>query len=139
MLPNLPILHWWRNKKKKNMRNCWDIPNLLELQFNNKYWQVKETKNGTFYLYAAYYDVRKAQRPPCFDGVQVLCLENILMNLKVNSSEPELRPGAHGPSVRILGMIDRWKPNVTTHCKLWFDNNGPPVLSNVTGPDRNKV
>ena len=44
------------------MRNCWKIPNLLDLHFNNKYWQVKETKNGTFYLYAAYYDVRKAQR-----------------------------------------------------------------------------
>ena len=62
MLPNLPIFHWLANRNKKVMRNCWKIPNLLDLHFNNKYWQVKETKNGTFYLYAAYYDVRKAQR-----------------------------------------------------------------------------
>ena len=56
--------------------------------------------------------------------------------IKFASSEPELRPGGQGASVRILGMIDRLKPNVTTHCKLWFDNNGPPVFSNVTGRKR---
>ena len=65
MLPNIPIVHWWRNKEKQEMRNCWKIPNILELHFHNQYWQVKETKNGTFYLYAAYYDVRKAQSRGC--------------------------------------------------------------------------
>ena len=55
------------------MRNCWQTPNILELHFNNKYWQVKETKNGTFYLYAAYYDVRKAQRlPECLARPQLV-------------------------------------------------------------------
>ena len=58
-LPNLPILHWWENKDKNVSEICWKVPNLIDLKYNNKYWQVKETSNGTFYLYAAYYDVRK--------------------------------------------------------------------------------
>ena len=90
MLPNLPILHWWTNRGNKEKlkidgkgRNCWKIPDILDLHFNNKYWQVKETKNGTFYLYAAYYDVRKAQR-------HIVIGENFTK--KVYSFEPELRP-----------------------------------------------
>ena len=58
-LPNLPILHWSENKDKNVSEICWKVPNLIDLKYNNKYWQVKETSNGTFYLYAAYYDVRK--------------------------------------------------------------------------------
>ena len=59
MLPNIPIFHWRENKDKKVAENCWKVPNILNLHYNNKYWQVKESSNGTFYLYAAYYDVRK--------------------------------------------------------------------------------
>ena len=61
MLPNIPIFHWRENKDKKVAENCWKVPNILNLHYNNKYWQVKESSNGTFYLYAAYYDVREAQ------------------------------------------------------------------------------
>lgn len=89
MLPNIPILHWWTNKNKKVSEDCWKIPNILDLHYSNKYWQVKESSNGTFYLYAAYLDVR---------------------------------PGG-SDSVRILGMIDRIRPEVKTFCKLWFKNS----------------
>ena len=58
MWPNIPILHWWKNKDRKVSDNCWKIPNILDLHYSNKYWQVKRTTDGTFYLYAAYYDVR---------------------------------------------------------------------------------
>ena len=61
MLPNIPIFHWRENKDKKVAENCWKVPNILNLHYNNKYWQVKESSNGTFYLYAAYYDVREVQ------------------------------------------------------------------------------
>ena len=59
MWPNLPILHWWTNKDRKVSDNCWKVPNILDLHYSNKYWQVKRTSEGIFYLYAAYYDVRK--------------------------------------------------------------------------------
>ena len=58
-LPNLPILHWWENKDKNVSKICWKVPNIIDLKYNNKYWQVRETSNGTFHLYAAYYDDRK--------------------------------------------------------------------------------
>ena len=59
MWPNIPILHWWNNKDRKVSDNCWKIPNILDLHYSNKYWQVKKTSEGTIYLYAAYYDIRK--------------------------------------------------------------------------------
>ena len=59
MWPNIPILQWWKNKNRKVSDSCWKIPNILDLHYSNKYWQVKRTTNGTFYLYSAYYDVRK--------------------------------------------------------------------------------
>ena len=59
MFPNIPVLHWREYKDKKVSDKCWKIPNILDLHYSNKYWQEKRTRNGTFYLYAAYYDVRK--------------------------------------------------------------------------------
>ncbi|KAF5281779.1 hypothetical protein FQR65_LT14526 [Abscondita terminalis] len=34
-----------------------------------------------------------------------------------------------GPTVRILGMIDRIEPNVTTYCHFWFDGKMEPVIA----------
>lgn len=33
-----------------------------------------------------------------------------------------------GPTVRILGMIDRIEPTVITHCQIWFDGKKEPVI-----------
>jgi hypothetical protein len=81
-LPNLPIVYWQENKNKKLGKNstCAKFPSVYDLKFNNKYWQVTETTNGTFHLYGAYLDVRAANRL--------------------------------GPTVRILGMINRLEPKV---------------------------
>ena len=59
MWPNIPILNWWKNKDRKVSNKCWKIPNIIDLHYSNKYWQVKRTSERIFYLYAAYYDVRK--------------------------------------------------------------------------------
>ena len=59
MLPNIPIDHWWKNKDRKVSDNCWKVPNILDLHYSNTYWQEKRTNNGTFFLYSAFYDVRK--------------------------------------------------------------------------------
>ena len=37
-----------------------------------------------------------------------------------------------GPTVRILGMIDRLEPIVETSCLLWFSDTQEPVVSKVT-------
>ena len=36
-----------------------------------------------------------------------------------------------GPSVRILGMIDRLEPTVETHCQFWFPESNEPQVSKV--------
>ena len=59
MLPNIPVRHWWEHRDENVAESCWKVPNIVDLKYNNKYWQVKETNEGTFYLYAAYFDVRK--------------------------------------------------------------------------------
>lgn len=36
-----------------------------------------------------------------------------------------------GPTVRILGMINRLEPSVKTHCQFWFNGTREPVISKV--------
>jgi hypothetical protein len=36
-----------------------------------------------------------------------------------------------GPSVRILGMMDRIEPNVSAYCQLWFEKEKEPVFAKV--------
>ncbi|CAG7815136.1 unnamed protein product [Allacma fusca] len=36
-----------------------------------------------------------------------------------------------GPSLRILGMMDRIEPNVTSYCQIWFKGEKEPVFSKV--------
>ena len=55
-LPNLPLIYWQKNKRK--FSGCNKIVNILDVKYNNQYWQVKETKYSTFFLYAAYFDIR---------------------------------------------------------------------------------
>jgi len=100
-MPNLPIVYWQENKKKKANKNasCTKYPDIYDLHFNNKYWQVTETSNGTFHLYGAYLDVRSKNRL--------------------------------GPTVRVLGMINRLEPKVKTFCQLWFNDSKEPVFSKV--------
>ena len=36
-----------------------------------------------------------------------------------------------GPTIRILGMIDRLEPTVKTFCQIWFNGTQAPVISKV--------
>ena len=36
-----------------------------------------------------------------------------------------------GPTIRILGMINRLEPRVRTFCQIWFQGSGQPVISKV--------
>ena len=59
-MPNLPVLYWQENKHKQMKKNesCARYPDIYDLRFN-KYWQVMESSNGTYNLYAAYLDMRE--------------------------------------------------------------------------------
>ena len=56
LLPNLPVFFWQENKEV--FSKCQKVPDVYDLKFNNKYWQVKEAGNVTIFLYAAYFDTR---------------------------------------------------------------------------------
>ena len=60
-LPNVPIL-FWREKNSTEQRGVWQscstFPSVLDLHYNNRYWQEAHTSQGTFFLYGAYLDKR---------------------------------------------------------------------------------
>ena len=62
-LPNLPVL-FWREKlgsavrPKEVWQLCGQFPSVLDLHYNNRFWQEVNTSQGTFFLYGAYLDRR---------------------------------------------------------------------------------
>ncbi|CAG5104374.1 Protein of unknown function [Cotesia congregata] len=75
--PSLPVVSWYKrsttttttstteqtgNDTKTNKLCVPRYPNILELEFNNKYWQTLKSSNGTFQLFGAYYDIRKLSK-----------------------------------------------------------------------------
>ena len=103
-LPNLPLIYWQKNKERNSSRDCDKIPDILDIQYNNDYWQVKQTENNTFYLHAAYFDNRKIIFQFEFDFIKWWHFqENIIFIFQIkNISSRAANPG---PSVRILGII----------------------------------
>ena len=45
-------------KDQKVSDHCNKVPDVMDLQYDNFYWQVKETQNNKLYLYSAYFDNR---------------------------------------------------------------------------------
>ncbi len=56
----LPFIHEARRKKYGLNKTCATYPSFYDLHINNDYWQETTTTNGTFYLYGAYLDIRRA-------------------------------------------------------------------------------
>ncbi|EFX71699.1 hypothetical protein DAPPUDRAFT_308784 [Daphnia pulex] len=48
----------------KFKHTCAYYPSILDLQFNNNFWQILRSSNGTFFLYGAYHDNRTAVQKP---------------------------------------------------------------------------
>lgn len=61
-VPNVPFEFWLREKAKIYGKNhtCAFYPSVFDIKFNNNYWQMFRSSNGTFYLYGAYHDNRPA-------------------------------------------------------------------------------
>ncbi|XP_063854098.1 uncharacterized protein LOC135096507 isoform X2 [Scylla paramamosain] len=73
-IPNVPLSYTLGNKPVKNAKDkkCSKYPTLYDIQFNNIYWQVLHTTNGTFYLYSAFFDNRPAS--PEKPSVRILAM-----------------------------------------------------------------
>jgi len=100
-MPNLPLVYWQQNKNKKL------------------------GKNKTCAKYPDIYDLH---------------FNNKYWQETVTSNGTFLLYGAYldvrsknrlGPTVRILGMINRLEPKVKTFCQLWFNDSKEPVFSKV--------
>ncbi|XP_049779911.1 uncharacterized protein LOC126176783 [Schistocerca cancellata] len=61
---NVPLEFWakYSGKTLQLNKTCAKFPSVLELDFNNLYWQRTVTSNGTVYLFSAYVDVRKQNK-----------------------------------------------------------------------------
>ena len=57
-LPNLPVFSWLRmknmdNKDSADDSRCSIYPDIMNIEYSNKYWQIFKSENATFYLYSA--------------------------------------------------------------------------------------
>ena len=50
-LPNLPVLSWLEMRNKAAA--CSTYPDILDIEYSNKYWQLYRSENAMFYLYSA--------------------------------------------------------------------------------------
>ena len=61
-LPNLPILGWqiMKNLTSDEKQGCSQYPDILDIEYRNKYWQIFKTyyssniREATYHLYGAY-------------------------------------------------------------------------------------
>ena len=83
---------YWNQNKYKSMFVNETYPDIYDLHFKNKYWQVTDTSNGTFILYGDYLDARPTNR--LGPTVRLLGVVN-----KLNSIQ--LRPSASCGSMTV--------------------------------------
>ncbi|XP_049871794.1 uncharacterized protein LOC126370814 [Pectinophora gossypiella] len=89
-----------RVQENKDRRKCTYLPPFLKLEFHNTYWQTLRSSNGTYHIYGAYLDTRGMT-----DRVNML---------------------GSTSSVRILAMLNRFRPNVRIFCQLRFAEQVEP-------------
>ena len=83
-MPNLS-LQFWKQNRHKNMKmndTCAPFPEIYDLNFNN-FWQVMESSNGSFHLYAAYLDKRELN--PLGPTVRILTMINRFEPWKIDT------------------------------------------------------
>ena len=57
-LPNLPVLSWFAMKNKTRSEEsdgseCSIYPDILDIEYSNRFWQLYRHEDATFYLYSA--------------------------------------------------------------------------------------
>ncbi|KAK5640523.1 hypothetical protein RI129_011334 [Pyrocoelia pectoralis] len=97
-MPNLPIIYWNKNRNK-------------QMRLNNscaRFPSIFELKYDNIYW-------------------QTLRTTNGTFHL-FGAYLDTRRDNPLGATVRILGMLDRIAPTVTTYCQFWFDGKKEPVI-----------
>ncbi|CAG0912401.1 unnamed protein product [Notodromas monacha] len=100
----------------KKGTDCAQLPNVLNLDYENSFWQLFTTKNGTFYLYSAYYDIRPRSPAPT---MRILSMSNTLnptvpVSCQIwfnNRNDPEI---AKVVNYRLL-----WEPSWGTGARIY--------------------
>ena len=100
-MENLPLLYWQENAKGRGFalnRSCAKMPDLMNLRYNNLFWQELVTSVLTVYFYGAYLDIRA--RNPGGPSVRLLAMidklrprTNLFCQLWFeNATQPVLSP-----------------------------------------------
>ncbi|XP_070075361.1 uncharacterized protein [Drosophila takahashii] len=104
-LPSFPLEELLaREKQHLAPVTCGPAPDLMNIDFHNTYWQRAINANLTYYLFAAYYDIRETvDEAPL---VRLLAMVN--QHLDDSYKYPEI------------------------FCQFWFDNRAEPVIVPVS-------
>ena len=100
-MENLPLSYWQENAKGRGFalnRSCAKMPDLMNLRYNNLFWQELVTSVLTVYFYGAYLDIRA--RNPGGPSVRLLAMidklrprTNLFCQLWFeNATQPVLSP-----------------------------------------------
>ena len=97
-LPYLPVEYLHRHEvvpsDEDELDECRKMPKLWDIETNNKYWQLAETENATFFFYGAYLDNRTESQNPKVRTIAMLDRRSEEIDLKCriwfeNSTFPE--------------------------------------------------
>uniref|UniRef100_A0A6P7GIF3 Glycosyltransferase family 92 protein n=1 Tax=Diabrotica virgifera virgifera TaxID=50390 RepID=A0A6P7GIF3_DIAVI len=98
-IPNLPMIYW------------------------NKYKNPPTGLNNTCARFPSVFDLE-------FNNIYWQTLRTSNGTFQLFGAYLDNRPNNRlGPTVRILGMIDRIEASVITHCQFWFDSKKDPVMA----------
>ena len=98
-LPNVPVLGWFSMKNlTDNWGNgCSSYPELTDLQYRNKYWQIfkfldksgykNQTLDVTFHLYGAYFDNRTLLRGPMIRVISMVHSRCVDTSFQINTTD----------------------------------------------------
>ena len=98
-LPNVPVLGWFSMKNlTDNWGNgCSSYPELTDLHYRNKYWQIfkfldksgykNQTLDVTFHLYGAYFDNRTLLRGPMIRVISMVHSRSVDKSFQLNTTD----------------------------------------------------
>ena len=131
-LPNLPVFGWlsMKNLTEDSGTGCSKYPDIMDLHFRNKYWQIFEFVDENpdpdgwrldvnFHLYGAYFDNRTLL-PDSQSMVRVISMVNSRL-----VDEPFKSKSSN--------LCYRDKPVSLPFCHIWYNDSKSPVVTKVTG------
>ncbi|XP_053644577.2 uncharacterized protein [Cherax quadricarinatus] len=109
-LPNLPLIYRKANNPLLGSSNntCASYPSVLDIHYNNIYWQVLQLSNNTLYLYSAFYDNRTSSKSK--PSIRILGMANSLQP----TTETNCQIWYDGQSFPVISKV-------RVHKRIWRD------------------